>query len=231
MTQRLVVAITGASGAIYASRLLHVLWAGGCQVHVTISPSGLAVMAQELGVPADLQRVDVRALCLDRLLDQLPADSPSTLAQYARRQRSAWELPPAEPGQLIYHRYDDFSAPPASGSFLTAGMVICPCSGSTLAAVAHAAGSNLIHRAADVHLKERRRLLLVPRETPVSTLQLENWAKASQAGATVLPAMPGWYHQVRGLADLVDFVVARVLDQLQVPHQLMRRWGQEDADA
>ncbi len=107
-------------------------------------------------------------------------------------------------------------------------MVICPCSGSTLSGIAHANSSNLIVRAADVHLKERRKLIVVPRETPLSSLQIENLLRVSQAGGIVLPAMPGFYHEVRGAMDLVDFVVARILDQLGIEHQLMRRWGQPE---
>ena len=128
-------------------------------------------------------------------------------------------------GRLRYHHHRDYLAPIASGSFLTGGMVICPCSGSTLSAVVHGASNNLVHRAADVHLKERRRLILVPRETPLSVVHLENLKRAAEAGAVVLPAMPGWYHGVQSLQDLIDFVVARILDQLDLPHELMRRWG------
>ena len=118
-------------------------------------------------------------------------------------------------------------APVASGSFLTAAMVICPCSGSTLAAVAHAMGENLIHRAAEVHLKERRRLVLVPRETPLSLPQLRNMQLVHEAGAVVLPATPGFDHGATTVADLVDFVVARVCDQLGVTNALVKRWGGE----
>jgi 4-hydroxy-3-polyprenylbenzoate decarboxylase len=128
--------------------------------------------------------------------------------------------------RLVYHHYQDYMTPIASGSFLTEGMVIAPCSGSTLSGVVHASSNNLIQRAADVHLKERRKLILMTRETPLSTLQLENMARVSQAGATVLPASPGWYHTVNGLEDLVDFVVARIMDHLGVEHRLMQRWGQ-----
>ena len=117
-------------------------------------------------------------------------------------------------------------APIASGSFLTAGMVVCPCSGSTLGAISHAMGENLIHRAAEVHLKERRKLILVPRETPLSLVQLDNMRRVTEAGAVVLPASPGFYHGVRGVGDLVNFVVARICDQLGVRHTLMRRWGE-----
>ena len=110
---------------------------------------------------------------------------------------------------------------------LTSGMVICPCSGRTLSAVAAGASTNLIHRAADVHLKERRRLILVPRETPLSLIHLDNMRRALQAGAVILPAMPAWYQGVASVSDLVDFVVARILDQLQIPHALSPRWGDD----
>ena len=127
-------------------------------------------------------------------------------------------------GLLAIHHYKNYFTPIASGSFLTAGMVICPCSGSTLSGIAHAASQNLIQRAADVHLKEHRKLIVVTRETPLSVFQLENMHRVAQAGAVVLPAAPGWYHGATELVDLVDFVVARILDQFDVTHTLMRRW-------
>jgi flavin prenyltransferase len=195
----LVLAITGASGAVYATRLLEVLLRAGRDVHLVISPSGAAVIKQELGMAIDVARPDLAKL--------LPAD----LGERAR--------------QVIAYHHEDFMAPIASGSFLTGGMVVCPCSGSTLSAIAHGASQNLIQRAADVQLKERRKLILVPRETPLSVLHIENMHRAAQAGAVILPAMPGWYHGVNSVQDLVDFVVARVLDQLEVPHELMKRWG------
>ena len=114
----------------------------------------------------------------------------------------------------------------ASGSFLTDGMVICPCSGGTLSAIVHGASANLIHRAAEVHLKERRKLILVPRETPLSLMQLENLKRAAEAGAVILPAMPGFYHGARTIRDLIDFVVARICDQLGIPNALISRWGE-----
>jgi 4-hydroxy-3-polyprenylbenzoate decarboxylase len=104
-------------------------------------------------------------------------------------------------------------------------MVVCPCSSGTLSAIAHSAGTNLIHRAAEVHLKERRKLILVPRETPLSVVQLENMRRAAEAGAVVLPAMPGFYHGVTSLRDLVDFIVGRICDQLGIRNELIRRWG------
>jgi flavin prenyltransferase len=194
----LVVGITGASGAPYAIRLVEVLLAAGREIHLAISPSGQAVIEQELG-----RRIDLDAFRLDTLLGKAPPAS----------------------GTLHYHHYKNLMAPIASGSFLTAAMVICPCSGSTLGAVAHAIGENLIHRAAEVHLKERRKLVVVPRETPLSLPQLKNMQAIHEAGAVVLPASPGFYHGAESVADLVDFVVARICDQLGVANSLMTRWG------
>lgn len=195
----LVVGITGASGAAYAARLVEVLLAAGRELHLSISPSGQAVIEQELA-----RRVDLDAFRVETLLGHEP---PAT-------------------GRLHYHHYKNLMAPIASGSFLTAAMTICPCSGSTLSAVAHSAGENLIHRAAEVHLKERRKLVVVPRETPLSLPQLKNMVAIHEAGAVVLPAAPGFYHGADTVADLVDFVVARICDQLGVSHTLMRRWGE-----
>jgi 4-hydroxy-3-polyprenylbenzoate decarboxylase len=128
-------------------------------------------------------------------------------------------------GRLVYHHYQDFAAGIASGSFRTGGMVIIPCSMSTLGAIAGGITTNLITRAADVHLKERRTLILVPRETPLSLIHLENMLSVTRAGAVVLPAMPGWYHRPRNLDDLINFVVARICDQLGVDNRLIARWG------
>lgn len=218
MSRPLVVAITGASGAPYAVRLLQVLSRGTQPVHLTISPSGAAVIAQEMNLKIDLDHPDLAALL----------NCPYS-----------WNVIPGAPSQLQtervfafdsefirYHHFQDYMTPIASGSFLTAGMVICPCSGSTLSGIAHASASNLIQRAAEVHLKERRKLVVVPRETPVSQLQIENMERLSRAGAVVLPAMPGWYHGVRTIEDLVDFVVARILDQFELGEGLMCRWGE-----
>jgi 4-hydroxy-3-polyprenylbenzoate decarboxylase len=210
----LVLAITGASGAVYATRLLEVLLCAGRDVHLTISPSGKVVLKQELNLDVNLEQFQLESLKLN--VAEEPADRRLAVARKLHQH--------APLGQVTYHHYADFLTPIASGSSLTSGMVICPCSGSTLAGVVHGTGDNLIHRAADVHLKERRKLVLVPRETPLSVVQLENMAKAAQVGAVVLPAMPGWYHGVASLQDLIDFVVARILDQLGVAHQLMQRW-------
>jgi 4-hydroxy-3-polyprenylbenzoate decarboxylase len=194
----LVLALTGASGAPYAVRLLRVLVGSGRVVHLTISPSGAQVLRQEAGIEVDLDRFD-----------------PTPLGAIG-------------PGPLIYHHHGDFSAGIASGSFRTGGMVVAPCSMSTLAAIAHGITTNLPTRAADVHLKERRKLVLVPRETPLGLVHLENMAGVTRAGAVVLPAMPGWYHRPTSLDDLIDFVVGRICDQLGIDHSLSGRWGVGD---
>ena len=209
MNRPLVVAITGASGAVYAVRLVQLLARNCSELHLVISPAGREVMQLELGIELDLQSDPVQLLELELPWCERPAGEATAT--------------------IVFHHYKDMMAPIASGSFLTAGMVICPCSGGTLSNVVSGASGNLIHRAADVHLKEGRRLILVPRETPLSRVHLDNMLRARDAGATVLPASPGWYHGVKGLGDLVDFVVARVLDQLEVEHSLMKRWS-ETAD-
>jgi 4-hydroxy-3-polyprenylbenzoate decarboxylase len=202
MNQPIVVGITGASGAIYAVRLLEVLRVAGHDVHLSISPSGRDVIRQELKIDLDLDSFDANRLRF--------SDSNAGVA-----------------GTLRYFHHQDFMAPMASGSFLTAGMVICPCSGSTLAAVAAGGATNLIQRAAEVHLKERRKLVLVPRETPLSLAHIDNMRRATKAGAVVLPASPGWYHGANSIDDLVDFVVARICDQLGVEQRIANRWGAE----
>ncbi|MDO4558818.1 MAG: UbiX family flavin prenyltransferase [Planctomycetia bacterium] len=133
-------------------------------------------------------------------------------------------------GRLRVDAWDDPAAGPASGSFRTAGMVICPCSMATLGCIASGAGRNLIHRAAEVHLKERRPLILVPRETPLSLVTLRNMVTLTECGAVILPASPGFHGNHAAVRDLVDFIVARICDQLHVPHALGRRWeGTDDA--
>jgi 4-hydroxy-3-polyprenylbenzoate decarboxylase len=196
----LVVALTGASGAPYGLRLLEVLLQAGRTVHLSVSPAAVEVLEQELD----------RRVRLDQF-------APEELFGAA----------PPGPGRLEYHHFRDFRAGIASGSFRTGGMAVCPCSMGTAAAIAHGLSQNLIHRAADVHLKERRRLVLVPRETPLSVVQLRNLTLCAEAGAVVLPAMPAFYTRPRSLDDAIDFVVGRVCDQLGVEHQLFRRWGEE----
>ncbi|MCI0334902.1 MAG: UbiX family flavin prenyltransferase [Planctomycetes bacterium] len=199
MKEPIIVGVTGASGAIYAVRLLETLCAAGRDVHLSISPSGRDVLRHELKLDVDLNNFDTSRL-------RLSGESTDTT--------------------LHYYHHQDFMAPMASGSFLTAGMVICPCSGSTLSSVATGAASNLIQRAAEVQLKERRKLILVPRETPLSLAHIDNMRRVTEAGAVVLPASPGFYHDARSIDDLVDFVVARICDQLGVEHALTKRWGE-----
>lgn len=196
----LVVAMTGASGAGYGLRLMEVLLAAGRSVQFTMSPAAAEVLRLELDCVVDLHNPSLAGL-----LCRGTAEGPS--------------------GTIHYHHYQDFTAGIASGSFPTDGMVICPCSMGTLGALAGGLSTNLIHRAAEVHLKERRRLILVPRETPLSTIQLENMHKLSAAGAVILPAMPGFYHRPQAVSEMIDFVVGRICDQLGVRVDLMRRWG------
>ena len=205
------------SGAIYAVRLLEVLRAAGRDVHLSISQSGRDVIEQELDVCLDLQQFDA-----ERLLRASTNDANN------RERTGGIGSGTTNWGKLTYYHCQDFSAPMASGSYLSGGMVICPCSGTTLAAVASGAASNLIQRAAEVHLKERRKLIVVPRETPLSLAHIDNMRRVTEAGAVVLPASPGWYHGVSTIRDLVDFVVARICDQLGVEHALTKRWGERE---
>ncbi len=195
----IVLAMTGASGAPYGLRLLQVLCQAGRTVHLTISDSGAWVLREETGIQVSLKRPEL-----------------ASLGEF-------------DTSRVTYHHFADFGAGIASGSFRTGGMVVCPCSMSTLSGIAHGLTTNLITRAADVHLKERRKLILVPRETPLSLVHLEAMTAVTRAGAIVMPAMPGWYHQPRKLSDIVDFMVARICDQLDVPNDLIRRWGGEPA--
>ncbi len=190
--------MTGASGAPYGVRLLEVLLRAGRTVHLLISPAAAEVMERELE-----RKVRLEAFRLEDLLG---------------------DVDPA-PGQVVYHHFRDFQAGVASGSFRTGGMVVCPCSMGTIGALANGVSENLIHRAADVHLKERRQLILVPRETPLHLIQLRNLVAVCEAGAIVLPAMPAFYTRPRTLADAVDFIVGRICDQLGVEHQLVQPWG------
>jgi 4-hydroxy-3-polyprenylbenzoate decarboxylase len=199
--------LTGASGVPYGVRLLEVLLHADHRVHLTLSPSAVEVITYEMDRHVRLDRFDLADL----------------LGESAKL---------AAPGQVQYHHYMDFHAGIASGSFITSGMVVCPCSMGTIGAIAAGLSQNLIHRAADVHLKERRKLVLVPRETPLNVIQLRNLTTCAEAGAIILPAMPGFYTRPRTIEDNIDFVVGRICDQLGVEHHLVRRWGgdQQSAD-
>jgi 4-hydroxy-3-polyprenylbenzoate decarboxylase len=190
--------ITGASGAPYAARLLEALAAAGCEIGVCASRAGIEVLATELYSDPMLPRDEVLARLLER------AD-----------------------GRAELYDPQDWSAPYASGSAKVDAYVICPCSMGTLGTVASGAMQNLIHRAASVALKEERRLVLMPRETPLSAIHLRNMLTLREAGATILFLAPGFYHGARTVDDLVDFVVARALDQLGLEQELAPRWGQE----
>ncbi len=199
--KRLTLALTGASGAAYGIRLLERLLAADYRVYLLLSDAARVVIATELG-------------------EEWPAEA-DVCARWLERRFEA-----AEGAIQLSSRLDWFS-PVASGSAAPKQMVIAPCSMGTISAIAHGASDNLIERAADVVLKERGQLILMPRETPYSTIHLENMLKLSQLGAVIMPASPGFYHQPQQLTDLVDFMVARVLDHLGVESSLVRRWGDQ----
>ncbi|MBK1887006.1 flavin prenyltransferase UbiX [Marinobacter sp. DY40_1A1] len=198
-------AFTGASGAQYGLRLLQCLVAAGCRVHVMVSKAAQIVIATE----TDLK---------------LPG-SPSAM------QKALTEYASAQPGQVVVFGREDWFSPPASGSGDKAPLVVCPCSTGTLSALATGASNNLIERAGDVALKERRQLILVTRESPYSQVHLENMLKLTQMGAVIMPASPGFYHRPELIEDLVDFIVARILDHLGLPQDLMPRWGEARVNA
>ncbi|ONF42736.1 aromatic acid decarboxylase [Marinobacter lutaoensis] len=197
-------AITGASGAQYGLRLLQCLVAAGCSVNVMVSRAAQVVIATEteLSLPGSVSGMQ------------------EVLGRYAA----------AKPGQVRVFGREDWFAPPASGSGEKAPLVICPCSTGTLSALATGASNNLIERAGDVALKERRPLILVTREMPLSEVHLDNMLRLTRMGAVVMPASPGFYHRPVSVSDLVDFVVARILDHLNLPQTLVPRWGRNRDD-
>ncbi len=197
--KRVTVAITGASGAQYGLRLIECLVKAQVQVFVMVSKAAHVVIATETSV-------------------KLPAQS-------AAMEQFLTERYQADQGQIKVFGKEDWMSPVASGSGAPSSMVICPCSTGALSAVATGASNNLIERAADVALKERRQLILVPRETPYSAIHLENMLKLTQMGATIMPASPGFYHKPESVEDIVDFMVARVLDHLGVEQQMVEKWG------
>lgn len=198
--RRVTLAVTGASGSQYALRLLECLVRADVQVFFLISQAAQLVVATETEL-------------------QLPP-KPQALEAFLTEHYQA------RAGQIRVFGKQDWMSPVASGSGAPAAMVVCPCSTGTLSAIATGASNNLIERAADVTLKERRQLILVPRESPYSTIHLENMLKLSRMGAVILPASPGFYHQPQSIDDLVDFVVARILNQLGIGQDLLKRWGE-----
>ncbi|EGR2417728.1 UbiX family flavin prenyltransferase [Vibrio cholerae] len=190
---------TGASGAPYGLRLLQCLLAADYQVYLLISSAARVVLATEHGL-------------------KLPANPEAAQAALVAHLGCASD-------KLVVCGKEDWFSPVASGSAAPKQMVVCPCSAGSVAAIAHGMSDNLIERAADVVLKERGQLLLVVRETPFSTLHLENMLKLSHMGVTIMPAAPGFYHQPQSIDDLVDFMVARILDHLGIEQALVPRWG------
>ena len=195
------VAMTGASGVLYGLRLLECLIKSKIKVYLMISKPAQMVIATE----TDLE------------LPGRPEEMQIAFAEWYG----------ATAGQLFVFGKEQWTAPLASGSSVPSAMVICPCTSGTLSAIANGASNNLLERAADVVLKEGRKLILVHRETPLSTIHIENMLKLSRMGVTILPANPGFYHRPKNIEGIVDFVVARILDQLEVEHTLIPRWGAE----
>ncbi len=195
-------AMTGASGAAYTLRLFECLLAEGIHVQFLTSKPGQIVV----GTETDLK------------LTGNPQRMRKTLAEYFKVDES----------QISVYAKDQWSAPPASGSSVADAMVVCPCTTGSLASIAAGTSDNLIHRAADVALKERKTLIIMPREAPFSTIHLENMLRLSRAGAVILPPNPGFYHGVNSVEDLIDFVVARVLDQLGIDNNISPRWGLDE---
>jgi 4-hydroxy-3-polyprenylbenzoate decarboxylase len=191
--KRIVVGVTGASGAKYATRLVDCLLRGGAEVHLIVTPLGKRLLHDELGI----QRV------------------------------TAFDLVGRSSDQLHLHPYTDVGSKLGSGSFVTDGMIVCPCSSNTLAAMAAGLADNLVNRAAAVTLKEMRRLIVVPREMPISRIDLLNALRLSEAGAVICPASPGFYMLPQSIDDLVDFVVGKLLDLVGVPHALNTRWAEQ----
>ena len=197
----IILGMTGASGADYGLRLLQCLLDAGWPVYLLLSKAAQIVIHME---------TDLR-------LPGRPGDIQRVLIDHYR----------CDPDQLRVYGQDQWTAPPASGSALAQAMVVCPCTTGALAAIANGNSDNLLERAADVSLKEGRKLILVLRETPLSVIHLENMLRLGRAGAVILPANPGFYYSPATAAQLVDFIVARILDQLAIPHTLTPRWGEE----
>ncbi|PZE21948.1 UbiX family flavin prenyltransferase [Paenibacillus xerothermodurans] len=199
MNKPWVVGITGASGAAYGVRLCLYLLSQGEDIHLLVTDAGWRVLKEELGWDA------------------------------ARRKETLDAQFGSAPGTLRYHPIQDIGASTASGSFQTRGMIIIPCSMGTLSGIAHGASDNLLERTADVMLKEGRPLIIVPRETPLHAIHLENMLKLARMGVRIIPAMPAFYQGPQTVSDMVDFLVGKVLDSIGVEHELYKRWGMPDA--
>ncbi len=202
-SEKLTLAITGASGSGYALRLLECLVAANVQIYVLCSSAARVVLDTEVGF-------------------KLPA-SPESATKVLTEKFSA------KAGQITVFGKEQWFAPVASGSAAPKKMVVCPCSTGTLAAISQGMSDNLIERAADVVIKERGQLIIVPRETPFSTIHLQNMLTLAQMGVTVMPAAPGFYHQPKSINDLIDFMVGRLLDHLSIEQAIMPRWGYDNS--
>lgn len=198
--ERISIAITGASGVQYSLRLIEVLLSYGYPLNIVISKAALLVFAMEM----DIQLGNQPQVQKERLLSLVKCDDPSLVEVYG---------------------IEDWSAPMASGSNVSKAMVIVPATTGTLSAVATGQSNNLIERAADVMMKERKPLVIVLRETPFNAIHLKNMLTLTEAGAIVMPANPGFYHMPKTVEDIIDFMVARILDQLNIEHDLMNKWG------
>ena len=199
MVNTYTVALTGASGAAYGARLLGVLLERGCDVRVVLSDTGRLILREEMGI--DLDRTDLAGALEERFGERIRA------------------------GRLMPYRNDDFTAPMASGSSASDAMIVVPCSMKTLSGIASGASLDLIQRTADVMMKERRPLVLVPRETPLNAIQIENMLLLARLGVHIVPAMPAFYQRPERIDDLVDFMVGKVLSVLGIEHDLFRSWG------
>ncbi|MBK8465121.1 MAG: UbiX family flavin prenyltransferase [Chloracidobacterium sp.] len=199
----LTVAITGASGTMYAHRTLQLLAASGVVEALNLIVSGTAVTVAQVEMGVNLKETDASKI-------------------------NEWLGLPVDSKLIRFWRLDNFAAKPSSGSNKQAGMIVVPCSMGTMGAIASGAGTNLIHRAADVCLKEGRKLVLVPRETPYSAIHLENMLKLTHAGARILPASPGFYHRPKTIDDLVEHLCFRILDQFDIPHDKKSQWTGEE---
>lgn len=193
-----IIGITGASGAVYGTALCRALLQAGVDIHLLITDAGWRVLQEELGWNA--------AKRTEEIAQRFGVNQPGS-------------------GTITYHRNQDIGASIASGSYRTTGMVIAPCSMGTLSGIARGASDNLLERAADVMLKEGRKLIVVPRETPLHAIHLENMLTLARMGATILPAMPAFYHHPASLEELVNFLVGKIMDAMDIEHQLFRRWG------
>jgi 4-hydroxy-3-polyprenylbenzoate decarboxylase len=196
LPRRVLVGITGASGIIYGKALVTELLSLEVETHLIVSAAALLVMREELGISFVGGKFDLQTFLGARI----------------------------PPGKVVLYDDTDLAAGPASGTFRSVGMVICPCSMKTLSTLAAGTGSTLITRAADACLKERRRLVVVPRETPLNLIHLRSMVSLTEAGAIILPAMPGFYHRPRTIEELVRHVVLKILDVMQLPHQIPYRW-------